>query len=69
MTEQFREKVLGFYGIKTAPIVRVEPTDLPKISVQDRRMDFIFLLADDTYLHLEFQTTFSEKDLDRFFAV
>ncbi|OAO79720.1 hypothetical protein A0O32_1637 [Anoxybacillus flavithermus] len=29
-------------------------------------MDFLFLLADDTYLHLEFQTTFDEKDLDRF---
>ncbi|WP_231106967.1 hypothetical protein [Anoxybacillus flavithermus] len=66
MTAQFKEKVLDFYGIRTAPIVRVEATDLPTIAVNDRRMDFLFLLADDTYLHLEFQTTFDEKDLDRF---
>lgn len=66
MTEQFREKALDFYGIHVAPIVRVEPTDLPTIIVNDRRMDFMFLLADDTYLHLEFQTTFKEEDLDRF---
>ncbi|MGG3955358.1 hypothetical protein ABEV15_01400 [Bhargavaea massiliensis] len=66
MTAQFKEKVLDFYGIRTAPIVRVEATDLPTIAVNDRRMDFLFLLADDTYLHLEFQTAFDEKDLDRF---
>lgn len=66
MTEQFKEKALDFYGIHVAPIVRVEPTDLPIIAVNDRRMDFLFLLADDTYLHLEFQTTFREHDLDRF---
>ena len=66
MTEQFREKALDFYGIDTAPIVSVEPTDLPAITVNDRRMDFMFLLADQTYLHLEFQTTFHEQDLDRF---
>ncbi|MET3508193.1 hypothetical protein [Halalkalibacter oceani] len=66
MTEQFREKALDFYGINTAPIVRVVPTDLPIITVNDRRMDFMFLLKDDTYLHLEFQTVFSEKELDRF---
>lgn len=66
MTEQFREKALDFYGINTAPIVRVEPTDLPTIKVNDRRMDFMFLLADETYLHLEFQTTYQEQDLDRF---
>lgn len=66
MTDQFKEKALDFYGIHTAPIVRVKATELPTITVSDRRMDFLFLLADDTYLHLEFQTTFNEQDLDRF---
>jgi len=66
MTEQFKEKALDFYGIHTAPIVRVEAAELPTITVSDRRMDFLFLLADDTYLHLEFQTTFREQDIDRF---
>ncbi|WP_231734872.1 hypothetical protein [Bacillus sp. FJAT-29937] len=66
MTEQFKEKALDFFGVQTAPIILVQPTDLPAIKVNDRRMDFMFLLADDTYLHLEFQTTFKEADLDRF---
>ncbi|QQK77716.1 hypothetical protein HUG15_20435 [Salicibibacter cibarius] len=66
MTEQFGQKALNFYGIYTAPILRVEPTDLPVIDVNERRMDFVFLLQDDTYLHLEFQTTFSINDLKRF---
>lgn len=66
MTEQLKEKALDFYGVSTAPIVQVVPTDLPTITVNDRRMDFMFLLQDDTYLHLEFQTTFKESDLDRF---
>lgn len=66
MTEQFKERALDFFGVRTAPIVLVQPTDLPSIKVSDRRMDFLFLLADDTFLHLEFQTTFKEGDLDRF---
>ncbi|MBB6176009.1 hypothetical protein HNQ82_000820 [Anoxybacillus tengchongensis] len=43
MTVQFKEKVLDFYGIRTAPIVRVEAPDLPTIAVNDRRMDFLLM--------------------------
>ncbi|QQK79631.1 hypothetical protein HUG20_06890 [Salicibibacter cibi] len=57
---------MDFYGIDTAPIVGVEPTDLPVIDVNDSRMDFVFLLEDDSYLHIEFQTTFKISDLERF---
>lgn len=66
MTEQFGQKALDFYGIDTPAIVRVVPTDLPIVNVNERRMDFVFLLSDDSYLHLEFQTTFRRKDLERF---
>ncbi len=62
----FGNQSLEFYGLKTAPIVRAEPTDLPQIKIDEHRMDFVFYLADDTLLHLEFQTTFSLKDLERF---
>ena len=43
MTEQFKNKALDFYRIESAPIVRVESTDLPIIIVSDQRMDFLFL--------------------------
>lgn len=66
LTRMFAHKTLDFYGINTAPVVRAEPTDLPQVKVEERRMDFVFYLADDSYLHLEFQTTASVADLERF---
>jgi predicted transposase YdaD len=66
LTEMFEDKALTFYGIDTPSIVRAEKTDLPNIQVDERRMDFVFLLADGSYLHLEFQTTASVADLERF---
>jgi hypothetical protein len=62
----FEDKALTFYGLETPPIVRAEKTDLPNIRVDERLMDFVFLLADGSYLHLEFQTTASVADLERF---
>jgi predicted transposase/invertase (TIGR01784 family) len=42
------------------------PTELPVIDVSEEFMDFVFLLEDDSYLHLEFQTTSKLDDLARF---
>lgn len=66
MTDQFKDKALTFYGFESAPIEKVEAPDLPTITLNDRRMDFLFLLKDNSYLHLEFQTAYQEEDLERF---
>ncbi|MDI6880803.1 MAG: Rpn family recombination-promoting nuclease/putative transposase [Desulfitobacteriaceae bacterium] len=66
LTEIFANRVLDFYDINTAPIVRAEPANLPTITVQEKTMDFVFYLADDSYLHLEFQSTQGPKELERF---
>ncbi|MEW6558469.1 MAG: hypothetical protein AB1349_14160, partial [Elusimicrobiota bacterium] len=66
LTGMFKNQTLEFYGLKTAPIVRAEPTELPKVQIDEQRMDFVFYLADDSFLHLEFQTTFSIEDMERF---
>lgn len=66
LTEIFANKVLDFYDINTAPIVRAEPANLPTITVQEKTMDFVFYLTDDSYLHLEFQSSKSPEDLKRF---
>jgi len=66
LTNMFSSQSLEFYGLKTAPILRAEPADLPQIKIDERRMDFVFYLVDDTYLHIEFQTTFKKEDMDRF---
>ena len=40
--------------------------ELTIVEVGTTSIDFIFLLEDDTYLHLEFQSTYSIDDLIRF---
>ncbi|GHU57652.1 hypothetical protein AGMMS49975_23570 [Clostridia bacterium] len=62
----FRDKTLEFYGVKSAKIVDLINVELPNVEVSEQATDTIYLLADDTYLHLEFQTTHSKKDLLRF---
>jgi len=62
----FRDSALEFYGIKTAKIVELINVELPDIVVKGSSTDFIFLLEDNTYLHLEFQTTYNIDDLIRF---
>jgi len=66
LTGLFKDQTLEFYGLKTAPIVCAEPAELPQIQIDERRMDFVFYLSDDSYMHLEFQTTVKEDDLLRF---
>ena len=52
----FRNVTLEFYGIESAKIVELINVELPVVKVTDSSMDFVFLLEDDTYLHLEFET-------------
>jgi len=66
LTETFADRTLKMFGIDTVPIVRAEKTELPRIEIDERRMDFVFYLADDSYLHLEFQTTSGVENLERF---
>ncbi|MFD2617860.1 hypothetical protein [Terrilactibacillus laevilacticus] len=42
------------------------PTNIISIETSDLEVDFLCLLEDETYLHLEFQTTTKGEDLDRF---
>ncbi len=66
MAESFKDKTLAFFGLKTARITGLSPTGLPAIEARETRTDVVFLLEDDTLLHLEFQTTISKEDLKRF---
>jgi len=62
----FKDKSLEVFGLKTAKIVDIMPTVLPVVEAKEKRVDFVFLLEDDTLLHLEFQTTVPEDLLRRF---
>jgi hypothetical protein len=62
----FRDATLEFYGIKTARIKELINVELPVIEVGGGSADFIFLLEDGSYLHFEFQTSYSKHDITRF---
>ncbi|WP_449240441.1 hypothetical protein [Desulfoscipio gibsoniae] len=66
MAENFKDKTLAFFGLPTARIVGLSPAALPAIEARETRTDTVFLLEDQTLLHLEFQTTVSKEDMKRF---
>ena len=62
----FRDATLDFYGIKTARIKELINVELPVIEVREKSTDIVFLLENDRYLHLDFQSSYSKKDMGRF---
>ena len=56
------------FGVPLPPIVDALPTELPQLEVRTQHTDQLFRLADNSILHLEFQTTQRPGDLRRFCA-
>jgi len=66
MAETFKDKTLRVFGLNTAKIIGVIPTVLPVLEVKENRTDYIFVLEDNSLLHLEFQTVVSLEAIKRF---
>lgn len=62
----FRGAVLERFGVFLPPIVAPLSTELPLLVARSRRADYVFRLADESVLHLEFQTSREEGDFVRF---
>ena len=62
----FKDEALEFYGLKIPKIKESLNIELYDISVAEKRPDLVFLLEDDSLLHIEFQTTYRYDDLLRF---
>lgn len=56
------------FGLRLSPIVDALSTELPQLEIRTQHTDQLFRLADDSLLHLEFQTTLRAGDLTRFAA-
>lgn len=56
------------FGLPFAPIVDGLPSELPQLQIRSQQTDLLFRLADNSILHLEFQTTRRSGDLLRFAA-
>ena len=66
VAETFKDKTLQVFGLKTPRITAVIPTALPVVEIKENRTDYIFLLEDNTLLHLEFMTKVAGEALKRF---
>jgi predicted transposase YdaD len=53
-------------GIQSPKVKRALPTGIVRIEMHDLEVDFLCELEDDTLLHLEFQSTYKDNDVDRF---
>lgn len=49
-------------GIDMAPLERNEPTELPAIEVSNMMMDNLFLLADGTYIIIDYESKYLEEN-------
>ncbi|WMY13513.1 hypothetical protein P3F89_16185 [Bacillus tropicus] len=57
---------LKLFDYDSAPIVQQLPNDFPAIKTEDNRSDMVFLLSDNTILHIEFQSNKTVEDVERF---
>ena len=63
---QLLEAVRQRYGLALAPIARELPTELPRMQLDLKRLDVLYLLADGTAVDLECQRYVRKKDIRRF---
>ncbi len=62
MAEKFRDTFFKVYGLDIPDIVRVEPTELPAIEVNDMSMDNLFYLKDGSYAIVDYESEYSEEN-------
>lgn len=56
LSEAYRERSFEAYGLKLPRIKEVLPTNLPAVSADEMRMDNLFLLEDDTYAIVDYES-------------
>jgi len=62
----FREKEISLFGFKVPKMVEALNVELQDAKFEERRSDLVYLLEDDSLLHIEFQSTYKKSDLVRF---
>lgn len=62
LSEAYKEKSFAAYGIDLPPIKEVLPTNLPRISVDEKAMDNLFLLEDGTYVIVDYESVYKRKN-------
>ena len=58
--KSYKEKSFSAYGINLPPIRELLPTNLPKISANEKSIDNLFLLEDGTYAIVDYEAEFKK---------
>ncbi len=58
--QTYKEKSFAAYGINLTPIRELLPTNLPKISANEKDIDNLFLLEDGTYAIVDYESEFKK---------
>lgn len=60
--QTYKEKSFAAYGINLPPIRELLPTDLPKIAANEKSIDNLFLLEDDTYAIVDYESVYKKTN-------
>ena len=60
--ESLRGRSLSVYGIRDSLIKDVRPTNLPAIEANELRLDNLFLMEDDSYAIVDYESRYSEEN-------
>jgi len=66
LSEYYKNKTFAVYGLDLPPVKQILPTNLPAVLVDEKRMDNKFLLADDSILILEYESSGDAKNLIKY---
>lgn len=62
LSESYKERSFEAYGLKLPRIKEVLPTNLPIVYANEMRMDNLFLLEDDTYALVDYESVNTVKN-------
>lgn len=60
--ETYKEKSFAAYGIDLPPIRELLPTNLPKISANEKEIDNLFLLEDGTFAIVDYESEYKKQN-------
>lgn len=60
--QTYKEKSFAAYGMSLPPIRELLPTNLPKISANEKDIDSLFLLEDGTYAIVDYEAEFKKMN-------
>ena len=64
--EQLKNEYLDVYGVNVPRIIDVRPTNLPDVSVNELRLDNLFIFEDGTVGIIDYESKFKKKNIVKY---